>query len=233
MRVMPDAVAGRGPAALEEGQEHGQRAALDNDALRRIVRAAIRRSRHVRQPTRQQIPRLVRPVLRADERSRQALHGQRGLRPAPVAGGHHRQPGPRRDAGRAGHPQRRRPCRHPARPGRDRRRDRGWPVRLEAGPGGRSPQHRGSPDRARGHRRQAPAHRPQPQRPGGHRRAALAARRDRRDPRPADGASARAGGPGRAARRGHPARLHPPAGGTAGQLRPPPAGVCGDVRAGC
>jgi hypothetical protein len=172
--------------------------------------------RHDPKPTRQEIPSLVGPVLRAHERAGQALHRQRVLRQAPVAGRHHRQPGPRRDAGRAGH-HRRQTGRHPARHGADHAaRSRTGAFDLEARPGRRAPEHRGAPDAARGRRRQAPAHRPLAQRPGRHRRAPVAARRDRPDRRPADELQTAPGRRGRAKRRRDPARLHPPAGGPAG-----------------
>ena len=180
----------------------------------------------------QEIPKLVGPVLRAHERVGQALHRQRVLRQAPVAGRHRRIAGPRRDAGRAGH--------HRA-PPTCRRSRRAWPqiaqeiesgpVRMEAGPGGRAPEHRGAPDPAGRRRRQAPAHRPQPQRPGRHRRAPVAARRDRPDPAACwPTCRGRWWTLAEQQRRSDPARLHPPAGGAAGELRPPHAGLCGDVQ---
>ncbi len=69
--------------------------------------------------------RLVGPVLGADERAGEALHRERRLRPAAVAADIARQPGACRDARRAGHHQRAGPRSTRARPGGDRRRDRG------------------------------------------------------------------------------------------------------------
>ena len=111
--------------------------------------------------------------------------------------------------------------------------DRSRPLRVEARAGGRAPQHRGAADAAGRRCRQAAAHRAQPQRPGGHRRAPVAARRDRRPGRAAGRHAARAGRTGGPTCRDGDARLHPHAGGAAGELCPPPAGLCGDVRARC
>ena len=59
------------------------------------------RTRHVREPVREKIRGLVGALLRADERAREALHGERRLRPAALARRHRRQPRPRGHAGRA------------------------------------------------------------------------------------------------------------------------------------
>ena len=168
---------------------------------------------------------------RADERAGQALHRQRVFRQAPVAGRHRGLAGACRHAGRAraSSPPPTWPPSKRAWP-RSRRKSNPAPVRVEARPGGRAPQHRGPPDPAGRRRRQAPAHRPQPQRPGRHRRAPVAARRDRPDRRPAGRPAEGAAGHRREERRGHPARLHAPAGGAAGELRPPHAGLRGDVQ---
>ena len=137
---------------------------------------------HLGRPPRQQIPSLVRPVFRADERAGQALHGQ--CRSSTSACGQPTSPAAWRTPRccmRAGHPERRRSrARSSDGMAQISRRDRGRPLRVEARSGGRAPEHRGAADRAGRHRRQAPAHRPQPQRPGRHRCAAVAARRDRR-----------------------------------------------------
>jgi len=110
-------------------------------------------------------------------------------------------------------------------------RDRVRQVRVEAGPGRRAPQHRSPPDRSWW---ATPASACTP-----------AARRNDQvatdvrlwlrgeidligDLLAALQSALR--GRGRQACRRHPAGLHPPAGGAAGELWPPPAGLCGDVR---
>ena len=79
---------------------------------------------HVREPVREKVGGLVGAVHRADERARQALHGKRDLRQAPLARRHRRQPGPCGDARRPQGDRRGRPRGDPARPGHHRRRDR-------------------------------------------------------------------------------------------------------------
>ena len=72
---------------------------------------------------------------------------------------------------------------------------------------------------ARRRRRQAPAHRPLAQRPGRHRRAPVAARRDRpASARCWPSCSAPWSSSPTSTRRDHPARLHAPAGGAAGEF---------------
>ena len=79
-------------------------------------------------------------------------------------------------------------------------------------------------------RRQAPAHRPLAQRPGGDRYPPVPARRDRRASLGLLKAlQTRAARPGRTARRHRHARLHPSAGGAAGDLRPSPDGLFRDA----
>ena len=71
---------------------------------------------HVREPVREKIRGLVGAVHRADERARQALHGERELRQAPLARRHRRQPRARGDARRPQGDRAGRPGGDPARP---------------------------------------------------------------------------------------------------------------------
>jgi hypothetical protein len=173
---------------------------------------------------------LVGAVQRTDERTRQALHRQRGFRQAPVAGRYRRQPGARRDAGRAGHHQRAGPGRHPARHGADRQRDRGRPLRVEAGTGRRAPEHRGAPDPLVGDAgKRLHTGRSRNDQVATDVRLWLRGEIDRLAAAGRD--AARAGGPGQRTHADRDARLHPHAGGAAGELCAPPAGLRGDVLA--
>ena len=104
---------------------------------------------------------------------------------------------------------------------------------MVARPRGRAPQYRKAPHRPRRRCRQAPAHRPFAQRPGGHRHPPLPARCHRRHPRPDQGLPLGAGRSGRERSGDADARLHPPAGRPAGDLRPPHAGLFRNVRPRC
>ncbi len=184
--------------------------------------------RQRQRPRRRERQGLVRPLLRTRFRTRQALHGERVLRPAHGRAGHPRLARARQDARPPGHHRHAGSRRHRARDGTDRRRDRARRICLEPRRRGRAPEHREAPHRAGGRRGKTPAHRTQPQRPGRHRHPPVAARRDRPHPR----ADRRVPVPPARGRRNPcrhaPARLHPPAGGAAGHLRSPPDGLLRD-----
>ncbi len=112
-----------------------------------------------------------------------------------------------------------------ARHGRVADRDSRRPARLVARQGRRPPQHRSRADRKNRRCRQAPAHRPLAQRPGGDRYPPVSARCDRPHSGRPQGLPDLAGRPGRTAHRHGDARLHPPAGGAAGDLRPSSDGL--------
>src|SRR6185436_9173557 len=86
---------------------------------------------HVREPVREKIRGLVGAVHRADERARQALHGERDLRQAPLARRHRGQLGACGDARRQESDHARRLGGDPARPRDDQRRDRTRRLHLE------------------------------------------------------------------------------------------------------
>src|SRR5262249_20936681 len=86
--AVPDKIQGKPRIVATSGRRHPRRGAPPP---------------HVFQPTRQEVTRLVGVVLRAHERARPALHGQRVVRPPAVAGRYRGVARARADAGGQGH----------------------------------------------------------------------------------------------------------------------------------